>query len=363
MNADGRLAALRRRLADEEAEAFLVTDVANMRYVTGFEHVLDESPNAACVVTSEWARFYTDGRYEEAAREEADGTAWAVRSVERSLYIEMCDQLAEEGVQSLALETSIPYGRFRFVSERFEGRVLPVEQWVEGLRQVKEAREVERIEAAAAMADAAVEHALGLVRPGMTETRLALELEVLMRSGGSEGVAFPIIVASGPNSSRPHAISTERAFVEGDLVLIDLGARAGGYCSDLTRTLVVGAASEEVRAMHSAVAAATAEATARLRAGVRGSEIDAVARDALAERGFGGRFSHGLGHGVGLEVHELPRMGPGADDSVLGGSVVTVEPGVYVPGLGGVRIEDLVVVEDGGCRLLSHAPRELIEAG
>lgn len=359
MNADHRLAALRRRFSAADVEAFLITDAANMRYITGFEHVLDETPNAACLVTAEWARFYTDGRYEQAALSEALGTPWAVHLTRRSLYVELCEQLAEEGVASLALEASNPYGRFRFISEQFHGHIHVFDQWIEEQRQVKEPREIERIEHAARLSDEAMLHAAGLVAPGMTERKLALELEFLMRAGGSEGVAFPVIVASGPNSTRPHAIVTDRAFEDGDLVVVDLGARVGGYCSDVTRTFVAGEASEEALHMYESVLAANEAAIARLKAGVRGSEMDAVARELLAERGLADRFAHGLGHGVGIDVHELPRLGASAHESVLDGSVVTVEPGVYVPGVGGVRIEDLVVVEDGGCRVLSHAPKEL----
>ena len=363
MNVDHRLGSLRRRMADGEAEAFLITDLANMRYMTGFEGVLDDSPNAACLVSSEWTRFYTDGRYEEAAREAAEGTPWVVHVTQQSLYIEMCRQLAEEGVASLAVEASVPYGRFRFISEQFTGRILVVDQWVEQLRQVKTSRELERIEAAARLADDAMEYAVSLVKPGMTERHMALELEVFMRTGGSEGVAFPVIVASGPNSARPHAIPSEREFEVGDLVVVDLGARIGDYCSDLTRTFGVGRVPEESRRIYAAVLEANEAALAGVRPGMRGSEIHALAGDVITKHGFGERFTHGLGHGVGLEVHELPRVSSAADESVPGGAVITIEPGVYVPGVGGVRIEDLVVVEDGSARLLSHAPKTLMEVG
>jgi Xaa-Pro aminopeptidase len=195
----------------------------------------------------------------------------------------------------------------------------------------------------------------------MREIDIALALEVYMRSHGSEGLAFPPIVASGPNSSRPHAGVTGRVIGTGELLKMDFGARVDGYCADLTRTVVVGSATDEMRRMYDAVLAANEAALAVVRPGAAAADLDRVARGVLEGRGFGENFTHGLGHGVGLVVHEAPTVGPRSRDTLRVGNVVTIEPGVYVPGFGGVRIEDLVAVEDGGSRLLSHAPKHLIE--
>jgi Xaa-Pro aminopeptidase len=359
--ADRRLGALRRRLSGEEADAALITLPANMRYLTGFEGVFDEGIAAACLVTADVARFYTDFRYAEAASAAAAGTPWAVHVQKESMYVEISQELRAEGVSTLALESSVPYGRFKYISEQFGGRVLVIEQWVEELRQIKESAEIESIERAASLADDAFGHVIGVIAAGMREVDVAVEIDSFLRRAGSEGVAFETIVASGPNSARPHAGVTSRAIGNGEFVKMDFGARVDGYCSDMTRTVVVGKATERHREIYDAVLAANEAALAGARAGMSGSDIDGIARRLLIERGFGENFGHGLGHGVGLAVHELPSVGKASRGAVRSGAVITIEPGVYVPGFGGVRIEDLVVVEDGGVRLLSHSRKDLIE--
>ncbi|MCE5204359.1 MAG: aminopeptidase P family protein [Actinomycetia bacterium] len=361
MNADARLAALRRRLKDEELPSMLVTTVSNMRYITGFDTVFDSGINAACLVTSERARFYTDKRYSEAAEVAAVGTPWQVRVPEDDLYVEVCRELQAEGVTQLTLESAIPYGRFTFISEQFVGSVRVTDHLIEEIRQIKSASEIERIQAAAAITDAAFDYICGFVRPGMTEREVGLELEYWMRTHGSQGLAFDPIVASGPNSARPHAGVSDRVIERGDFLKLDFGARVGGYCSDMTRTVVIGTASERQREVHAAVLEANRAGVAAVKPGMVGKDVHAVARKTLDDLGLGEYFTHGLGHGVGLDVHELPGVGAKSRDSLRVGSVITIEPGVYMPGFGGVRIEDLVVVDEGGARVLSTAPRELIE--
>lgn len=361
MNAEPRLAALRRHIADSEVDAILITLPANMRYLTGFEGVFDEGINAACLVTGDMARFYTDQRYAEAAEEAATGSPWIVRIQKESLYIELCEELREEGLDTLAVEGSIAYGRFKFISQQFGGRVSAVDGWVEELRQVKDTREVEAISAAAALADRAFDHIVEFMSVGRSEVDVALEIEMYLRRNGSEGVAFSAIVASGPNSARPHAVPGDRLLREGDLVVLDYGACVNGYCCDVTRTVAMGLADDRQRQVHTAVLAANEAARAGIRAGMPGHEADAIARTSLGKSGLEEYFTHGLGHGVGLAVHEAPAVNAHNRDALRAGSVVTVEPGVYFPSWGGVRIEDLVVVEAGGTRLLSHATRDLIE--
>lgn len=361
MRAEHRLAALRRVLGDEGIFAMLVTGVLNMRYLTGFDDVFDDGINAACLVTSEHARFYTDARYYESAKVSAGGTAWTVRQKSGSMYIDICRELQAEGVSEIALESSVPYGRFKFISEQFVGSVKVTDGLVEGIRQVKEAAEIERIEEAARLTDAAFEHILDFIRPGLTEQEVALELEFWMRKNGSEGVAFTPIVASGPNSSRPHATVTRRTIESGDFVKMDFGACIGGYRADMTRTVVVGVPDERQREVYSAVLAANEAALAAVRGGVAARDVDAVARSVLEKCGFGDAFTHGLGHGVGLGIHELPTLNAQSRDVLRTGSVVTIEPGVYLEGGFGVRIEDLVVVEEAGCRVLTRSPKELIQ--
>ncbi|MDA3935750.1 MAG: aminopeptidase P family protein [Actinomycetota bacterium] len=361
MNSDHRLSALRRRLVEEGIPAVVITDISNVVYLTGFDDVFDAMANAALLVTTEIARIYTDSRYSSAASAAAESTSWAIRVPADAMYVELCSDVASEGIEVLILESSVPYGRFRFISEKFGGNVRVVDQLVEGLRQVKEAREIARIKDAAAVTDLAFDHILGFIAPGKSEREIGLELEVFMRTNGGSGIAFDPIVASGPNSAKPHAGVTDRQIEMGDFVKLDFGARVAGYCSDMTRTLVVGTASDHQREIHSAVLRANLAGIDACRAGRSGADIHAAAKAVLDKAGFGDRFGHGLGHGVGLDIHERPSLSPRGRDPVLSGSVVTIEPGVYIPEYGGVRIEDLVVVEDGGCTLLSHSPKELIE--
>ncbi|MHB1341635.1 MAG: M24 family metallopeptidase [Coriobacteriia bacterium] len=361
MNAESRLAALRRRLATDGLPSMLVTTISNMHYLTGFEGVFDEGINGACLVTSEHARFYTDRRYSEAAEAAAVGTPWAVRVPEETLYVEACRELQADGITKLTLETAMPYGRFKFISEQFIGSVKMMDHVVEDIRQIKSAHEIERIESAASITDAAFAHICEFVRVGMSEREVGLELEYWMRRNGSEGIAFAPIVASGPNSARPHAGASDRVIEQGDFLKLDFGARVGGYCSDMTRTVVMGPASDRQREIHAAVLAANRAGVAAVKPGIPGKDVDTVAREVLNDLGFGEYFTHGLGHGVGLDVHELPGLGAKSHDSVRAGSVVTIEPGVYLAGFGGVRIEDLVAVDESGARVLSNAPRDLIE--
>jgi Xaa-Pro aminopeptidase len=274
----------------------------------------------------------------------------------------VCQDLSAAGAQTIAVESSVPHARFVLVADRFSGRVVVADRWVERLRVVKDAVELDAAARAAVLTDAAFAHVLGVVRPGLREIDVSLALEVFMRSNGSEGLAFDPIVASGPNSSRPHAGVTDRVIEPGDILTMDFGARVDGYCADLTRTVVVGAkASTRQCELYGAVLAANEAGLAAVRSGVRARDVDAAARDLLAGLGLAEHFGHSLGHGVGLDVHEEPRVSSVTDEILRAGSIITIEPGVYLAGELGVRIEDLVAVEEGGARLLSHAPKELIE--
>jgi Xaa-Pro aminopeptidase len=232
---------------------------------------------------------------------------------------------------------------------------------VERLRERKSPEEVALIRAAAGVAERALERTLAQVKPGLTEFAVAGALEHALREEGSEGFPFETIVASGPRSALPHARAGDRALERGDFLLIDFGAVVGGYCSDITRTVVLGRADARQREVHDVVREANAAACLGVRAGMRGRDADAVARDYIDGRGFSEAFGHSLGHGVGLEVHEAPRLARGAETALPEGAVVTIEPGVYLPGWGGVRIEDDVHLAAGGAELLTHFTRDLIE--
>lgn len=361
MDISARLAGVRRKLKDDSAPAALISLTSNLRYMTGFEGVIDRGINAACLVTEERALFYTDSRYIEAATAAASDGPWEVHLQKENLYVELCEDLHQQGVASLLLESGVPYGRFKFVSEQFRGAVRVVDRMVESLRQIKEPEEIDRIAAAAAIADAGFEHILGFMRPGVTEAEVALELEFAMRRAGSEEMPFPIIVATGPNGARPHAIPGERKLAPGDLVVLDFGARVGDYCSDMTRTVAIGEISKEQRRMYEAVREANEAGLSAVRSGIPCVEIDLAAREVLERHGLGAAFTHGVGHGVGLDVHEMPTVGSRSTESVRENAVITIEPGVYVENTAGVRIEDLVVVETSGHRRLTSAPKDLIQ--
>jgi Xaa-Pro aminopeptidase len=346
----GRGDRLAAALGERELDLILVTELVNVRYLTGFT-----GTNGACVCGPDTRLFLTDFRYSERAEAEVEG--WEVVTV------------ADDWLGGIAARLG---GRFGFEDDHVSVRLLerlraklaegaePVAAGgaVEKLRRVKDAAELESIAAAAELADDvwrwSVERGLG----GRPEREVARAAEARIRELGADP-SFPAIVAAGPNGALPHAEPSERQIGSGELVVFDMGAQLDGYCSDGTRTFAVGEPDERARQAYETVRAAQAAALEAVAAGVRGETLDAVARDAIAAAGHGERFGHGLGHGVGLEVHEAPRLSPRSEDLLAAGEVVTIEPGVYLPGQLGVRIEDLVVVGERGCRNLSGLPKEL----
>jgi Xaa-Pro aminopeptidase len=347
----GRGDRLAAALAERELDLILVTDLTNVRYLTGFT-----GTNGACVCGPDTRLFLTDFRYTERAAAEVEG--WETITV------------ADDWLGGIALQLS---GRFGFEDEHVSVRLLerlrgklaegvePVAAGgaVEELRRVKDEQELEAIASASALADEVWRWSLECGFGGRSERDVARAAEARIRELGGDP-SFPAIVAAGPNGALPHAEPGERTIGEGELVVFDMGAKLDGYCSDGTRTIAVGEPDERAREVYEVVRGAQAAALEAVAAGVGGEELDGVAREAIVAAGHGDRFGHGLGHGVGLEVHEAPRLSPRSEDTLQAGEVVTIEPGVYLPGELGVRIEDLVVVEEGGCRNLSSLPKELL---
>jgi len=239
----------------------------------------------------------------------------------------------------------------------------PTQGMVEDVREIKDEGELARIEEAVRIADEALVHVMDWLRPGATEREVAWELEVHMRTHGAEALSFTTIVASGPNGAMAHAVTSDRAIQEGDPVVIDMGAKYEGYCSDLTRSFCLGRASDEYRRIWDVVLQAQLAAEGAITAGMPGAEADAAARRIIYGAGYEGKFGHGLGHGVGLAIHEKPRAGITSKDVLKAGTIVTVEPGIYIPGWGGIRIEDMVVVTLEGCRVLTGAPKAPVAQG
>jgi Xaa-Pro aminopeptidase len=344
-----------KRLAAEELDALLVTGPANLRYLTGFT-----GSNGYAVVGPGIRRFVTDFRYVERARTEVPD--FDREQGPQDFITALSDGWPGTGRLRLGFEdqhVSVKtHARLRSVlPDRVE--LVPAGGVVEAERAVKDAGEVARIRAAAALCDEVYEwvRANGIV--GRTEREVAFALEHEMRVRGATDPSFPSIVASGPRGALPHASPGDDVIERGTLVTFDLGVRLDGYCSDCTRTWATGELPDDLAAAYELVLAAQIAALDAVRPGPEGREIDAVARDMIADAGHGEHFGHGLGHGVGMEVHEAPRLARSGTDALVAGNVATVEPGVYLPGRGGVRIEDLVVVTEGGRDVLTGTTKSL----
>jgi Xaa-Pro aminopeptidase len=358
-----RLAALRSAIDASQLDALLVSALPNIRYLSGFS-----GSSALLLVTSEEALLLTDFRYSIQANAEAGGVARVViepMSLWSRLWAELPDM---REVDSIAFESAhVTHADYQRLVEPPQGgsrwQWRPSVNLVESLRERKDESEIAHIRKAVAIAELALEHTVAKVRPGMTELAICGILEGELRACGSEAHPFEAIVASGERAALPHARSSARVVASGDLLLIDFGAEFSGYCSDITRTFVVGQATAEQREVHDVVREANVTASGAVRAGMRGKDADALARGYIERRGWGEAFGHSLGHGIGLEVHEAPRLSKAADSPLPVGSVVTIEPGIYRPGWGGVRIEDDVLLTADGREVLTSFPRELIELG
>lgn len=356
-----RIEALRRRLAEAQLDALLVTSLPNIRYLTGFS-----GSSAMVLVTGGGLVFLSDFRYRVQAQAEVGDLARIV--IESGGMWERLFKLLAEFPA---------VGRLGYEAQQLTARDAdrlhePSRPWltqgttdlVESLRAVKSREETEAIRRAGSVATTALHEAVTQVRPGLTEFEVAGILEGALRRGGSEWYAFPTIVASGPRSALPHAHTSGRVLGPGDLLLLDFGAVVDGYCSDITRTFVVGAPpTSEQAAVYELVRRAQQAALDGLRSGLTGRQGDALARDVITAGGHGEAFGHSLGHGVGLEVHEAPRLAKTVPEPLPAAAVVTVEPGIYLEDWGGVRIEDDVVLGPGGAELLTEFPRDLVRLG
>lgn len=353
-------AARRARLIGELESAglagLLVNRLTNIRYLTGF------TGSMGFLLMGAEPRLVVDFRYREQVARQVSGVAVQAVTSSREVWPETRRLVAESGAKRFGLEaSSLTLAQFLDLSNPGQPELVPTHGMVERLRYRKDGDEIRALREAVRIADETVEEILGVIQPGMTEHRVAGEIERLQRSKGGEASASEIIVASGPRSCFPHGIASSRMIQSGEPVMMDLGTVVDGYLSDLTRTVYVGTAPPAFRDMYDRVFEAQQRAEEKIKPGMTGRQADAIARDYLKAENYGDFFGHALGHSIGLDNHELPGLSP-FDETVLEpGMVTTIEPGVYVPGLGGVRIEDMVLITDTGCEVLSRSRKTLIE--
>jgi Xaa-Pro aminopeptidase len=356
VNSTARIASLCLQLAEKGIEGVFISQTENRCYLSGFD-----GSDGYLILTAKNAILATDFRYIEQSKQQApDFEVFQITGKVEEWFPRITSQL---GIKNLGFESGqVTYAFHRQLSTALEKagsklELVPIEGLVESLRIVKSPEEIEFIARAADISDIAIADIKEKVRPGMTELDVAWEIERFMRENGSQPIPFEVIAQSGPNSAMPHARPSERRISEGEPILIDIGAKVNGYASDITRTFCIGTPDAMFKKIYDIVLGAQLAALSLVKEGMTGEYADNLARIIISEAGYGDKFGHSLGHGVGLAVHESPRLGPNSTDVLKSGMVFSIEPGIYLPGWGGVRIEDLVTLEKGEIRVLSKAPK------
>ena len=347
---------LRIAMAEAGIPALIVSDLGSVNWLTGFTGTF-----GIAVVSGDAAQFITDSRYAIQAGEQVKDMphSWFQSPVNGDEYL--AQKIKEMGIQRIGFEgASVTYANF----ERWRDKLAGIELYgapdlVSDLRMVKNESEIDRVRAACGIADACFEHVQRLIQPGVTEYDINLDIEFFIRRQGAE-IAFPPIVVSGERSARPHGKASEKKLEVGDFLTMDFGAKVEGYCSDITRTVVVGEATDRHREIYNQVLKAEVECINAIKPGVRAADVDTLARTILDEKGLAQYFGHGLGHGLGALVHDAGRMNKTSQNVFEPGQIWTVEPGVYIPGFGGVRIEDDVLVTENGVETLTKSPKDLL---
>lgn len=376
-----RRAQLIKELMQEPIDAVLINNPSNLYYYTGFTggeamflmpvngdimstyaFELCGISNDSRVITNDWPDGYviTDSRYYEQVEKECKGLQ-LVKWESKGMAATIQELLVEDKKIQIILEDDMNLAQYMKLTEVCKNCAFALgSKWIQKPRMVKDAEELAKLEQAEYIGDAAFTHILDVLKPGVSEREISLELEFFMKKQGASKLSFDTIVASGANGSMPHAQVTDRVLQSGDLVTMDFGCVYEGYCSDMTRTVAIGTPTDEMKKVYQIVLDANLRAMEQIEAGKRCNEIDAVARDYIREQGYGEYFGHGLGHGVGLDIHEEPRFSPKCDVITQENMVITDEPGIYLPGQFGVRIEDLVVVKENGYQKLSQSEKKLI---
>lgn len=356
MNYKGRLEELRKHLnRNKSCQGILITDRTNIRYLCGFS-----GSTGYLLVTPKEAWFFTDFRYQEQSAREIGEVARIEIFYNNSLET-IFKKVKACKIKALGVEKSISLQLYLNYVEEFKGEIVPMPDLVRIMRQHKEAEEIKCLKKAFSIADKAFAMLMQEIEPGMSETEVAAKLEYHMKCLGSEMPSFDTIIASGPNSSCPHAQPGNRKLKKGEMVKIDFGAVYKGYHSDMTRTVFLGPATAKFKKIYSIVAKAQKAAIEKLKVGVKCNEVDKAARDFICDAGFGDNFGHGLGHSLGLEVHEMPSLSAKCEAAVEPGMIFTIEPGIYLPGWGGIRIEDVFLVEKDGLKRFTKTPNSLLQ--
>lgn len=338
----------------EIIDAYLVTSPANLRYLTNFTGTA-----GLALITLEKAFFITDFRYTEQASEQVQGMT--IIQQQGNIVDEIIKLMESEGINVLGFEdASMTYAEYSIFEEVIDAELAPASGMIEKLREQKDDGEIAIIEKACAIADESFEHVLKMIRPGMTEIEVANQLDFFMRSLGATGTSFDTIVASGVRSALPHGVASEKMIEQGDLITLDFGCVYQGYVSDITRTFAIGDPGQQLKEIYQIVLEAQLKVIEVAQAGVTGAQLDGVARDFITEAGYGEAFGHSTGHGIGMEIHEGPNISRSNDKPLNVGNIITDEPGIYLAGLGGVRIEDDLVILAEGNRILTRSPKELI---
>lgn len=349
-----RVEKLRKKMRENNLDSFLITSPYNLRYLTNFT-----GTTGLAVITLEKAFFITDFRYTEQAATQAQGFE-IIKNV-GPIFDEVANLVRKEGLRMLAFEEStVSFLEYTVLEEIIDAELIPVSEMIEELREVKDEEEIAIIEKACSIADMAYDHILKMIQPGMTEIEVANQVDFYMRSLGASGVSFSTIVASGLRSAMPHGVASNKVIEQGDMITLDFGCYYEGYVSDMTRTFAIGDPGEKLKEIYEIVLGAQLAVIEAAKPGVTGIQLDAVARDYITKHGYGEAFGHSTGHGIGLEIHEGPNVSARAEKQFIVGNVITDEPGIYLPGIGGVRIEDDLLITPEGNRVLTHSPKELI---
>lgn len=355
-----RIQRLQKRFAKLYIDAFLVTNGKNIEYLTGFP--LPDG-DGVLLITTEQAILITDDRY-QLALTDFDSTD-VVGLMTGDYYGSLNEVCQGMQINVLGFEESVPYAIYDLLDETMVADLVPFKNIIERMRMVKDAQEINLLRQSAQLMSAGYEYVLGMIHPGMTERAVANRLDFWMKEHGATEASFPTIVASGANAAKPHATASEKVIEDGDIVILDFGYYVGGYTADMTRTFAMGSIDPELRDVYQLVNESRRAVIDHLHAGMRGDQLDHFGRSIIDEAGYDDEFNHGMGHGIGLTVHELPATyGPATKHVQLSANqVVTVEPGIYIPELGGVRIEDDVVISHGTPEVITSAPTDLIIVG